>query len=46
MHDLSGRPIAVGALYLPDEAGILRLLEQRSYTVKRMPALGFVSPAR
>jgi len=38
--------VAVGALHLPDEAGILRLLEQRGYTVKRMPTLGFASPAR
>lgn len=29
--------IAVGALHLPDEAGILRLLEKRGYTIVRMP---------
>ncbi|MFT5181242.1 MAG: hypothetical protein ACI8S3_001123 [Alphaproteobacteria bacterium] len=29
--------IAVGALHLPDEVGILRLLEQRGYTIVRMP---------
>ncbi len=28
--------IAVGALHLPDEAGVLRLLEQRGYTIARM----------
>ncbi|NKB48261.1 MAG: hypothetical protein GKS02_02735 [Alphaproteobacteria bacterium] len=28
--------IAVGALHLPDEFGVLRLLEKRGYTVKRM----------
>jgi uncharacterized protein YbaP (TraB family) len=38
--------VAVGALHLPDEVGILRLLEARGYTVKRMPTLGFPSPAR
>ncbi len=38
--------IAVGALHLPDEVGILRLLEQRGYTVERMPALNSASPAR
>ena len=38
--------IAVGALHLPDEVGVLRLLEQRGYTVERMPALKSASPAR
>lgn len=38
--------IAVGALHLPDEVGILRLLEQRGYTIARMPALKSASPAR
>ena len=28
--------IAVGALHLPDEVGVLRLLEKRGYTIKRM----------
>jgi uncharacterized protein YbaP (TraB family) len=28
--------IAVGALHLPDEVGLLRLLEKRGYTIKRM----------
>ncbi|MDH3739467.1 MAG: TraB/GumN family protein, partial [Alphaproteobacteria bacterium] len=38
--------IAVGALHLPDEVGVLRLLEQRGYTVVRMPSLSSASPAR
>ena len=38
--------IAVGALHLPDEVGILRLLERRGYTIARMPALNSASPAR
>jgi hypothetical protein len=38
--------IAVGALHLPDEVGVLRLLEQRGYTIARMPALNSASPAR
>ena len=38
--------IAVGALHLPDEVGVLRLLEQRGYTIARMPALKSASPAR
>jgi len=38
--------MAVGALHLPDEVGVLRLLEQRGYTVRRMPALNSASPAR
>ena len=38
--------IAVGALHLPDEAGVLRLLEQRGYTIARMPALYSANPAR
>lgn len=38
--------IAVGALHLPDEAGILRLLERRGYTIVRMPALNAASPVR
>jgi len=38
--------VAVGALHLPDETGILRLLEQRGYTVRRTPALKSASPAR
>ncbi|NNE84147.1 MAG: TraB/GumN family protein [Alphaproteobacteria bacterium] len=29
--------IAVGALHLPDEVGVLRLLEQRGYTISPMP---------
>ena len=29
--------IAVGAMHLPDEVGVLRLLEQRGYTIVRMP---------
>ncbi|MCZ6587623.1 MAG: TraB/GumN family protein [Alphaproteobacteria bacterium] len=28
--------IAVGALHLPDEVGVLRLLEKRGFTIKRM----------
>ena len=31
--------IAVGALHLPDEVGLLRLLEQRGYTIAPMPGL-------
>ena len=38
--------IAVGALHLPDEAGVLRLLEQRGYTIARMTALDSANPAR
>lgn len=38
--------MAVGALHLPDEAGVLRLLEQRGYTITRMPELNSSSPAR
>jgi uncharacterized protein YbaP (TraB family) len=38
--------MAVGALHLPDETGVLRLLEQRGYTVRRMRALSSASPAR
>lgn len=38
--------IAVGALHLPDEAGVLRLLERRGYTITRMPALNSATPAR
>jgi uncharacterized protein YbaP (TraB family) len=38
--------IAVGALHLPDEVGVLRLLEQRGYTIAPMPALKFSGPFR
>ncbi len=38
--------IAVGALHLPDEAGVLRLLEQRGYTISRMPVVDSANPAR
>lgn len=38
--------IAVGALHLPDEVGLLRLLEKRGYTVELVPALRPASPAR
>lgn len=38
--------MAVGALHLPDETGVLRLLEQRGYTIARVPGLKPGSPAR
>jgi uncharacterized protein YbaP (TraB family) len=38
--------IAVGALHLPDKVGVLRLLEQRGYTIAPMPALNSANPAR
>lgn len=38
--------MAVGALHLPDETGVLRLLEQRGYTIARVPGLKSGSRAR
>lgn len=38
--------MAVGALHLPDETGVLRLLEKRGYTIARMPMSNSASPAR